>query len=170
MVRRESIKAKSYKATNIVHSNPSHIKFGYLKDNMCMETCFWILEMRSGNCFKLFSLSSFAFGKIGRALGLNLSADATAGTEENGAICPLDWNTDCHIFSLSLAFSLHIRCASIPRRNHYLNRDSKQDYFYACSWASWASMVICNFKIASRGYFKIFWKENDLAWDGWWHE
>ena len=47
---------------------------------------------------------SLAFEKLGQALGLNLSADSTGGTGENGAICPLDGNTDCYIFSISPAF------------------------------------------------------------------
>ena len=37
---------------------------------------------------------SLAFEKLGQALGLNLSTDATGGTGENGAICPLNGNTD----------------------------------------------------------------------------
>ena len=67
-------------------------------------------------------LQSCAFGKIGQALGLNLSAVATGGTEQNGAICPLDGNTVCCIFSLSRAFcSLYssiFRCAEISY-SHY---------------------------------------------------
>ena len=90
-----------------------------------------LLRMRRGKCFQLFTfleilsylcLQSCAFGKIGQALGLNLSAVATGGTEQNGAICPLDGNTVCCIFSLSRAFcSLYssiFRCAEISY-SHY---------------------------------------------------
>ena len=48
---------------------------------------------------------SLAFEKLGQALGLNLSADSTGGTEENGAICPLDGNIYFHS-ALHLAVSM----------------------------------------------------------------
>ena len=87
--------------------------------------CFWKWDVES--VLSYLHLQSYAFGKIGQALGLNLSAVATGGTEQNGAICPLDGNTDCYIFSLSPAlsslYSSIFRCSSryCLTDSHYRN-------------------------------------------------
>ena len=91
---------------------------------------------------------SLAFEKLGQALSLNLSTGATGGTGENGAICPLDGNTDCYIFSLSPAIvSFYVLLA----------------FFCFNKWhLKFSHHVLYKFLVASGGFFRIFLREKNM--------